>query len=261
MSISSKFIKIRAPSKINLSLDVLKRTASGYHEIQTVLQEVPQIKDELKIINTKDLDSTSIVYPPKFKGPKTPILENDNLAHKALLLIKKAYGKSHRLDKKFAQIIITKNIPISSGLGGASSDAAAVLKGLNKLWNLKISQKKLLILAAKLGMDVPFFIVGGTALASHFGEKIKALNPIENIKFKINPESSFSTSKTSSAYSSLDISLCGKNLAQTKTLLRAIKNSDKKSVIANLHNDFETLSPQKKSHHLSGSGPSTFTAI
>jgi len=256
-----KFIKINAPAKINLSLDVLKKTASGYHKIQTVLQEIPKIKDELKIISTKEIDSTSIVFTPKFKGPKTPIPENDNLAHKALLLIKQTYGKSHRLDKKFAQIIINKNIPISSGLGGASSDAAAVLKGLNKLWNLKISQKKLLALAAKLGMDVPFFIVGGTALATHFGEKIKALKPIKNIKFKISPSSSVSISKTASAYASLDLSLCGKNIAQTKTLLKAIKKSDKESIIASFHNDFETISPQKKGHHLSGAGPSTFSIV
>ncbi|MCX6734724.1 MAG: 4-(cytidine 5'-diphospho)-2-C-methyl-D-erythritol kinase [Candidatus Peregrinibacteria bacterium] len=247
---------MKAPAKINLSLDVLKRTASGYHEIQTVLQEITEIRDELKIISTKDSDSTSTVYAPKFKGSKTPIPENDNLAHKALLLIKQTYKI-----KKFAHIIITKNIPLSSGLGGASSDAAAVLKGLNKLWNLKISQKKLLTLAAKLGMDVPFFIVGGTALATHFGEKIKALPPIKNIKFKINLASSSSTLKTASAYSSLDLSLCGKNLAKTKSLLKAIKKSDKKSILASLHNDFETLSSQKTNHHLSGSGPSTFTVI
>jgi 4-diphosphocytidyl-2-C-methyl-D-erythritol kinase len=198
----------------------------------------------------------STVYPPKFKGPKTPIHENDNLAHKALLLLKRTYKI-----KKFVAITITKNISLSSGLGGSSSDAAATLKGLNKLWNLKISTKKLLSLAAKLGMDVPFFIIGGTVLATHFGEKVKALKPIKSIKFKVSPVSSSSTSKTASAYSSLDLSLCGKNLTQTKVLLNAISKRDKKSIIANLHNDFETLTPQKNGHHLSGSGPSTFTAI
>lgn len=243
-----KFIKIKAPAKVNLSLDVLKRTASGYHEIQTILQEVPGIYDSIKIISKKDSDTTSIVY--------APILQDDNLAHRALLLIKQTYKI-----KKFAQIIITKNIPVSSGLGGASSDAAAVLKGLNKLWNLKISQKKLLALAAKLGMDVPFFILGGTALATHFGEKITPLPPIKNIKFKIFPESDPSTTKTKSAYGSLDLSLCGKNLAQTKALLKAIKTADKKSILANLHNDFETLTRAKPAHHLSGSGPSTFKVI
>lgn len=217
-----------------------------------------------------------MILGTKKNSPKTPIHQNDNLAHKALLLLKKTYKI-----KKFASITIEKNIPVASGLGGASSDAAATLKGLNKLWNLKVSQKKLLTLAAKLGMDVPFFIIGGTALATHFGEKIKPLKSIKNIKFKISPmgngvrdlpkfEKSVlnldsvlgrNPTKTSSAYSSLDLSLCGKNLAQTKLLLKAISKSDAKAILANIHNDFENLSPQKKDHHLSGSGPSTFTSI
>lgn len=202
-----------------------------------------------------------MIFGTKKHSPKTPIHQNDNLAHKALILLKTTYKI-----KKLASVTIKKNIPIASGLGGASSDAAATLKGLNELWKLKISTKKLLTLAAKLGMDVPFFILGGTALATHFGEKIKALKPI-NIKFKISPKSAEDsskkshTSKTASAYSSLDLSLCGKNLAQTKLLLKAIEKSDHKSILANLHNDFETISPQKKDHHLSGSGPSTFKII
>ncbi len=116
-------------------------------------------------------------------------------------------------------------------------------------------------------MDVPFFIIGGTALATHFGEKIKPLPAIKNIKFRIFPRSAEDSlkkntvSKTASAYASLDLSLCGKNLTKTKSILKAIKKSDKKSILANLHNDFEIISPQKPPNHLSGSGPSTFTAI
>jgi len=253
-----KFIKIRAFAKINLSLDVFKKTASGYHEIQTIIHEIPQIHDEIKILNTQKTDNTSIVFGPKFKWPKTAIHQDDNLAHKALLLLK----KTSKI-KKSAQIIIRKNIPIASGLGGASSDAAAVLKGLNKLWNLKISQKKLAKLAAKLGMDVPFFIYGGTALATHFGEKVKPLSPIKNLKFKIFPKSSISKfpSKTASAYDSLPLSLCGQNHSLTKLLVAAIKKNNKKNIFYLLHNDFETVFPQKPGHHLSGAGPSTFAII
>ncbi len=210
-----------------------------------------------------------MIFATKKQQPKSPDQTNDspiplekNLAFLALKLIKKTYKI-----KKFASITIAKNIPIASGLGGASSDAAATLKGLNKLWNLKISQKKLLALAAKLGMDVPFFITGGTALATHFGEKITPLPPL-NIKFKIFPTAASGseralTSKTTTAYSSLDLSLCGKKISQTKLLLSAIKKSDKKAILATLHNDFETHPSYKnilkKGHHLSGSGPSTFT--
>lgn len=209
-----------------------------------------------------------MIFATKKQQPKSPDQTNDlliplekNLAFLALKLIKRTYKI-----KKFASITIIKNIPLSSGLGGASSDAAATLKGLNKLWNLKISQKKLLALAAKLGMDVPFFIIGGTALATHFGEKITPLPPIKNIKFKIFPqsaESPKSLSKTATAYSSLDLSLCGKKISQTKLLLSAIKKSDKKAILSTLHNDFEHAikSHTKPGHHLSGAGPSTFSAI
>jgi 4-diphosphocytidyl-2C-methyl-D-erythritol kinase len=226
---------------------------------------VPEIYDTITINNAKDSDNVSMIFGTKKHSPKTPIHQNENLAYKALLLIKQTYKI-----KKFASITIEKNIPLSSGLGGASSDAAATLKGLNKLWNLKISTKKLLALAAKLGMDVPFFIVGGTAFATHFGEKITPLPPIKNIKFKVFPKSDENSSqisaraalsKTASAYASLDLSLSGKNRAQTKALLKAIKNNDKKIIISNLHNDFEILSPRKSGHHLSGSGPSAFTAL
>lgn len=246
---------------------MFKKSSSGYHEIRTILQEIPQIYDSIKIINLKESDHTSIVHGTNYHGSKEAIQKNNNLAHKALLLLKKTYKI-----KKFAQVVIKKNIPVSSGLGGASSDAAAVLKGLNKLWNLKISTKKLLSLAAKIGMDVPFFILGGTALATHFGEKITALPSLKNVKFKIFPKSSKSATapvtKTASAYAALDLSLCGKNIAKTNALLKALKaktlskKAMQKVLATTLHNDFETLSIYKNlqpHHHLSGSGPSTFT--
>lgn len=280
----TKFIKILAPAKINLCLDVLKRTASGYHKIQTVFQEAPEIYDEIKIESTKKQDSLSIIYSAKFSKLKSTthannlnkeniqILKNSskNLAFRALQLLRNTLKNNPGLKilKKFAHISIKKNIPISSGLGGASSDAAAVLKGLNKLWNLKLSQKKLLQLAAKLGKDVPFFIIGGTALGTNYGEKITPLPPIKNIKFKIFPTAqpkagALSFHKTQSAYATLDLTLCGKNNNKTKNLITAIKKNDTKNIIKNLHNDFETLKPYNhlpKTYHLSGSGPSTFTA-
>lgn len=248
-------VKILAPAKINLCLDVIKRMPNGYHKIQTVLQEIPEIYDEIKIKNTKTSDSLSIAYGNKITPPNPPIHKQQNLAFKALQLLKKTYKI-----KKFAKITIKKNIPISSGLGGAASDAAATLKGLNKLWNLKFSQKKLIALAAKLGKDVPFFIIGGTALGTNYGEKIAQLPPIKNIKFKIKNGAAvfrFSThlqDKTRQAYQSLDLSKCNLHSQQTTNLL------DTKNILKNLHNDFEQLYKIKKGHHLCGSGPSTFIA-
>lgn len=280
-----KSIKIHASAKINLCLDILKKTSSGYHKIQTIFQEIPEIYDEIKIENTKNSDNLSIIYGHKFSSAKSIIQKNKNLAFLALQLLKKTCGKklNQQIQEKFARIIIKKNIPISSGLGGAASDAAAILKGLNKLWNLKLSQKKLLQLAAKLGKDVPFFIIGGTALGTNYGEKITILPRIKNLKFKIFNESAKknynlntnsvpgrSTSKTRSAYIALNIKLCGKNFAKTKQLIKILKNKKiqskkqfKKILPKLFHNDFKTLKIYKnlpRNHHLSGSGPSTFTA-
>lgn len=276
-----KSLTIRAPAKINLCLDILKKTSSGYHKIQTIFQETPEIYDEIKIENAKNRDSLSIIYGHKFSKSKPPIHKNDlnkklaktlenpskNPAFLALQLLKETCKEKLN---QHARITIKKNIPISSGLGGASSDAAATLKGLNKLWNLKLSQKKLLQLASKLGKDVPYFIIGGIALGTNHGEKITPLPSIKNLKFKIFFKSSTATAKTQSAYTALDLSLCGKNFAKTKLLIKNLKNKNfkskkqfKKILIRLLHNDFETLKIYKKlpsGHHLSGSGPSTFMA-
>lgn len=279
-----KSIKIRAQAKINLCLDVLKKTPSGWHRIQTIFQEIPEIYDEIEIRAAKNSDNLSMIFTPKTLVTKSAIQKNEiqqnllgnpstNLAFLALKLLKKNYKK--QLVEKFASIKIKKNIPISSGLGGASSDAAAVLKGLNKLWNLKIPRRKLLILAAKLGKDVPFFIIGGTAIGTNFGEKITPLPPLKNIKFKIFPKPTYRPGrsaaaifKTKHAYASLDLSRCGKNSNKTKALIKLLKNKKiskkqlQKSLLANLHNDFQTLKIYKNlpsTHHLSGSGPSTFT--
>lgn len=239
-------MKIFAPAKINLALDVFGKTASGYHKIQTVFHEIKNPADEIELTTAKDKDI--------IKNKKT-------LAYKALLLVKKEFKI-----KKFAKITIEKKIPYSAGLGGDSSDAAAVLKGLNKLWNLKLSTKKLLELAENLGMDVPFFIIGGTALGTNRGEKITPLPKLKNIKFKIDPPKNWPklpiknlSKKTARMYASLDLKKCGKNKAKTALLVKAIKKQDKEAIPRNLHNDFETLVKPRTGHHLSGSGPATYT--
>ena len=255
-------MKILSPAKINLCLDVLKKGSSGYHKIQTILYEYKELADEIIIVNTKDHDEVLM------RGGK----QEENLAYKALQLFKKELKI-----KKFAKILIKKNIPIASGFGGASSNAAAVLKGLNKFWKLHVSQKKLIKIAAKIGMDVPFFILGGTVLATYYGEKIKPLKAIKNLKIKIFPKSSSLKNKTKNAYAEIKIENCGKNAGKTKALIRAINGMNKqhardksgikslsKALIENCHNDFETLfSPEtfKKGRHLNGAGPSTFEII
>ncbi|MCK9186512.1 4-(cytidine 5'-diphospho)-2-C-methyl-D-erythritol kinase [Candidatus Gracilibacteria bacterium] len=254
-------MNITAYAKVNLCLDILKKNANGYHEISTIFHEIKNFKDILEINKIKLKDDVSIAHDlkktPVQKG-KIEIKLSENLAKKALDLFKKTFKI-----KDFISIKIHKNIPISSGLGGASSDAAAVLKGLSQLYKLNLSEKRLLFLAEKLGMDVPFFIVGGTALGTHFGEKITKLPEIKNLEIKIFPKSSTQKEKTKDAYENLDLSKCGKNKAKTELLLKEIKAGDKKLTLENLHNDFETSLeiPLQKNTHLSGAGPSVFICM
>jgi len=228
-------MKILAPAKINLALDVLRKDSSGYHEIQTVFHEAQELHNEVEITESPQAS------------------ENNDLAHLAFQLIKRKFQIN-----KNVRIHIKRNIPPGSGLGGESSNAAAVLKALNKLWELNLSSMQLQKLAAEIGMDVPFFIIGGTAFGENFGEKITPLTPVE-IKFEIAIEAVNTPDKTQLAYQSLDLSRCGKNLDKTKKLLKAIENRDHQGIIQNLHNDFETEFIVKKGQHLSGSGPSTFS--
>lgn len=247
-------MNITAYAKVNLCIDILKKNTDGYHEIHTIFHEIKNFKDIIEINKTKFSDKVSIAHSNQ-KTPVQTIKTSENLAKKALDLFKKTLKI-----KDFISIKIHKNIPISSGLGGASSDAAAVLKGLSKLYKLNLSEKRLMFLAEKIGMDVPFFIVGGTALGTHYGEKITKLPEIKNLEIKIFPKSSISKEKTKEAYESLDLSKCGKNKAKTELLLKGIETDDKKLIIENLHNDFEILleKPLQKNTHLSGSGPSFF---
>lgn len=249
-------MKISAYPKINLCLDILKKTPSGYHEIRTVFHEIKNFKDIIEINKTKSADKVSIKYSLK-KMSIQGIKPSENLAKIALDLFKKTFKIKDKISIK-----IYKNIPISSGLGGASSDAAATLKGLNKMYKLNLSTKTLQTLAARIGMDVPFFIVGGTALGTHLSEKITKLPAIKNLKIKITAKSSNLPKKTAQAYENLNPSKCGKNKAKTTLLIKGIKTGNNSLVLKNIHNDFETSlkKPLPKNTHLTGSGPAIFKA-
>ena len=156
-------MEIKAYAKINLTLEVLSEREDGYHEITTILQTI-SLHDLLTIEPAPDIQLLCDV--PELAG-------DDNLVFKAALLLKETGGY-----KDGTKIHLEKNIPVAAGLGGGSSDAAAVLRGLNELWGLGFSLEELTPLAAQLGSDVPFFLYGGTALATGRGEKI---NPLADI--------------------------------------------------------------------------------
>ncbi|HPZ22159.1 MAG TPA: 4-(cytidine 5'-diphospho)-2-C-methyl-D-erythritol kinase [Bacillota bacterium] len=159
-------LNLNAPAKINLSLDVLGRRDDGYHAVEMVMQTIG-------LCDTISLKSrTDGIIQVRCTHPQVPANE-ENIAYKAASLLKELSGNK-RLG---ATIEIAKNIPAAAGLGGGSADAAAVLKGLNALWDLRLSPGELSRAGLQLGADVPYCLMGGTALARGIGEMLTPLPP------------------------------------------------------------------------------------
>ncbi|MCD1261896.1 4-(cytidine 5'-diphospho)-2-C-methyl-D-erythritol kinase [Paenibacillus athensensis] len=155
----------KAPAKINLSLDVLHKRADGYHEVEMIMTMV----DLADRIEMQELPRDTIIISSQ--AGYIP-LDEKNLAFQAARLIKDRYEV-----KRGVYIHLDKKIPVAAGLAGGSSDAAATLRGLNRLWELNIPSRELQELGAELGSDVPFCVTGGTAIARGRGEQ---LEPIES---------------------------------------------------------------------------------
>lgn len=158
-------MQIRSYAKINWTLEVLFKREDGYHELRTIYQTV-SLHDTLTIIETGDGIEVAC------NDPRVPSDET-NLAFKAAALLREAAGI-----QKGARIEIEKRIPVAAGLGGGSSNAATTLLALTKLWKVEIDEQELIRIAASLGSDVPFFLIGGTALGVGRGE---AVYPVEQI--------------------------------------------------------------------------------
>jgi len=156
----------KAPAKINLMLDVLRKREDGYHEVEMVMTMV-DLADRLEM---EELPRDTIIISSQ--AGYIP-LDEKNLAFQAAKLIKERYDV-----RKGVYIHLDKKIPVAAGLAGGSSDAAATLRGLNRLWGLHISDKELQTLGAELGSDVPFCVTGGTAIATGRGERLEHIaNP------------------------------------------------------------------------------------
>jgi 4-diphosphocytidyl-2-C-methyl-D-erythritol kinase len=158
-------ITISAPAKINLTLEVLGKRDDGYHEIRSVIQTI-SLCDNLIFEPANSLE---------FKSDSAEWAAEKSLVSKVAMLLQPTVSHSHG-----ATIGVKKRIPLLSGLGGDSSDAAATLHGLNKLWKLGLSRGDLLPLARQLGSDVAFFLYGGTALVEGRGEIVTPLPPLSH---------------------------------------------------------------------------------
>ena len=156
-------LTVRAPAKLNLTLEVLGKRSDGFHEIRSVIQAI-SLCDELSFQSGEGIE---------FKSDLPGWIAVKSLVFKATGLLQRVTGAAGG-----ATITVNKCIPLVSGLGGDSSDAAAVLRGLNHLWGLGLSQKDLIELAPHLGSDVAFFLYGGTALVEGRGEIVTPLPPL-----------------------------------------------------------------------------------
>ena len=157
-------IEIQAHAKINLTLEVLGKRPDGYHEIASIIQTV-SLHDTLTLALADDLTLEC----------DTPgLATDDNLVLKAATMLRAETGASQG-----ARIVLRKSIPVSAGLGGGSSDAAAALIGLNRLWETGLSVDDLQPIAARLGSDVSFFLRGGTAMVHGRGELVRPLPPAD----------------------------------------------------------------------------------
>jgi 4-diphosphocytidyl-2-C-methyl-D-erythritol kinase len=199
---------VRAPAKINLSLLIAGKRPDGFHEIETIMAKVNWF-DEIRIERGEKAGIEFIC-----EGPHWAPQGRENLVYRACELLFDSCGKSADV-----KITLTKNIPAGTGLGSASSDAAATLLGVDKYLKLRLSRKKLNELAAKLGSDIAFFLGGPLAFCAGKGEKIKKISGIfDFLVLLILPDVSVSTKRVYENYKH-EISLYEKLHTQINSLI------------------------------------------
>ena len=251
-------IELKARAKINLSLDVLSKRSDGYHEVRMIMQT-------LELHDRVILKEISEGIEIQCNSPWVPS-NNQNIAYKAAELIIRSYGI-----KAGVSININKRIPVAAGLAGGSSNAAAVLKGLNEMFLLGISEDELMMLGKQIGADVPYCIRGGTMLSEGIGEILTLLSqmpktPVVLVKPKIGVSTAW-------VYKNLDLENINQR-PETNLLVEAIGNKDIKGLASNMVNVLESVTIPKypiideikikmiKSKALgsmmSGSGPTVF---
>lgn len=219
-------MKIRACAKINLSLDIIGIRMDGYHEILTIMQSL-EWHDllDMAFSSTGDIRVES-------SDPRVPS-GSDNLVYKAAELIQREYGCNHG-----AKIFIEKNIPLSAGLAGGSTDAAAALRSLSKLWGLNISEGELLSLGERLGADVPFCLLGNTALAGGKGETLTPLAPFSGFGVVlVKPPFDVSTAMVYRLHDSFPT----RARFNTEALVRAVEDRNLSNVASLMENALERV--------------------
>lgn len=254
-----KKISVKALAKINLGLDVVRKREDGYHEVRMVMQTI-HLFDRLEITRNQTGNITLSTNLPFL-----PTNEN-NLVYKAAKLLKDEFQIGDGIDVR-----LHKHIPVAAGMAGGSTDAAAVLYGMNRIFGLGLSREELMKRGVKLGADVPYCVMRGTALAEGIGEELTALPPMVKCPVLIaKPQISVSTRFV---YEKLKLNDRTVHPDIDK-LVADIRTKDLSAIAADMGNVLETVTipdypviAQIKEHMLehgalnammSGSGPTVF---
>ena len=225
MSDDASRLTLKAPAKINLALEVAGKRPDGYHEVAMIMQSV-SLHDTL-ILSLQESDITLMCDRPELP------CDHSNLAYRAAELLRREVGVARGV-----KIELNKRIPLAAGLAGGSTDAAAVLKGLNRLWGLALSPVELEQLAARLGSDVPFCLWGGTSLATGRGEILTPLPDFAGHGVVLaNPPLHVSTAWVYGNYRGTT----GNRRRDIASLRHSIEQQDFAAVADTLFNDLETV--------------------
>lgn len=221
-------LELKAYGKINLGLDVVRKREDGYHEVRMVMQTV-NLYDKITMERTKEpgiQTETNLPYVPDGEG---------NLAYRAAKMLVDEFGIQDGIT-----IRIKKCIPVAAGMAGGSTDAAAVLVGVNRMFNLGLSRKELMKRGVKLGADVPYCIMRGTALSEGIGEILTELPPAPQCHIVLaKPQVAVSTK---AVYGKLRANeLTADQHPDINGMVEAIKNEDLDGVISRLGNVLETV--------------------
>ncbi len=221
---------LQAPAKLNLTLDVLGREPDGYHQLRMVMQSVT-LCDTLTLRPLGDASgiraASNLAYLPN---------DGNNLVVKAARVFFAAVG----LPEPGLEIHLQKRIPVCAGTAGGSSDAAAVLRGLNQLYGTGLSVEALMKLGESVGSDVPYCVLGGTALAEGRGERLTPLSPLPHCWFVLcKPGFSISTPELFRAVDQVRIT----RHPNTQGMLDAIAAEDLRGIAVRLYNVFEDVLP------------------
>jgi 4-diphosphocytidyl-2-C-methyl-D-erythritol kinase len=214
-------LELSAAGKVNLALEVLTQRADGYHELVTVMQAV-ELSDRVILEDAEALELRTTA-----SGIPT---DASNLALRAALVLREAAGV-----ERGVRITLDKRIPVAAGLGGGSTDAAAVLLGLNRLWRLRWPLARLADVAVTLGMDVPFFLRGGTAFATGRGEKLDRVPGTTLALVLVNPRFA---SRTAEAYGRMTPEMYSDG-ARARAVVAAVGSRRAVQVAGNLYNGLE----------------------